>query len=183
MTAYETETRTIDGRTFRVEWEYDDYMGPPQTEADGHGIVETFRDDPTDFDPEGVSLEEAVRFQMMRRMGHGGRRGRSDVPYYDVWETLKKAKGEGWGVPNPVGLTPDERAMEAVEVDYEYIAGWYNDEWYWCGITVTEVFTDEEGEETDGMEESLGGICSNDYPHHEEVIKELVAQMPVEAMS
>jgi len=183
MTCYNTETRTIDGRTFRVEWEYDTDMGPPQTESDGHGIVEKFRDDPTDFDPEDVSLEDAVRFKMMRRLGDGNHWSRANVPYYDVLTTLIKAKEEGWGVPNPVGLTPDERAMEAVEADYQYVAGWYNDEWHWCSILVTEVLTDDEGDEEDGESQSLGGLCSDDDKYHEEVIKELVAQMPVEALS
>jgi len=112
-----------------------------------------------------------VRHKMMRLLQPFRSYRHHQHDYYDVWETLKKAKEEGWSVPNPVGLTPDERAMEAVEKDFAYLRGWYCDDWHWCGICITVM---EDGEKT-SWDSSLWGLESDDIDHHEEVISELLA--------
>ena len=188
---YEAETRVIGDRTFRIEWEYDNDMGPPQKESDGHGVVDSL-----DFRPEGYlehwdydmngepDMEDVVRNRMRRPMQRYVSSRHSRM-YYDVWETLKTAKRDGWRslkweLEHP-DSTEDEKVMAAVDADYEYLRGWYEDDWHWCIITVTEVITDDDGEETDGKSESLCGIGSDDDEYHEEVINELVGQIPAEA--
>lgn len=176
---YNTDTREIDGRKYRIEWQYDDTYGRPEAESDGHGVCADINFDPTTFgedhDPEDgeLDLEEVVRHKMMRVLDTASRR-QTWYRVYDVWETMKVAKKDGWGVANPAGLTPDEIIAKAIDNDFNYLQGWYNDDWYWCGITV--MILDEEGDPT-GDEASLWGLTSDDAECHEEVIKELVSEI------
>jgi len=172
MNTYQTETREIGGVSYRVEWHYDHDIGAPQNESDGHGVVVELGYDPEE-DPE-LDIEEVVRHKMMRRLSSPDHRHTRGVEYYDVWETLKIAKHDGWGVANPTGLSPEEVTMAAIEEDFNYLRGWYNDDWHWCGITV--IALDEDGEDT-AQEESLCGISSDDGEYHEEVIRDLVQQI------
>lgn len=174
---YNTETREIDGRKYRIEWQYDDTYGRPEGESDGHGVCADINFDPKTFgeDPEDgeLDLEEVVRHKMMRVLDTASRR-QTWYRVYDVWETMKVAKKDGWGVANPAGLTPDEIIAKAIDNDFNYLKGWYNDDWHWCGITV--ILLDEEGDPTED-EASLWGLCSDDAECHEEVIKELVSEI------
>ena len=177
---YNTETREIDGRKYRIEWDYDDTSGRPEAESDGHGITLELNFDPADFgedhDPEDgeLDMEEVVRHKMMRVLHHGSTWRNDPWRVYDVWETMKVAKWDGWGVANPAGLTPDEIIAKAIDNDFNYLKGWYNDDWHWCGITV--MLLDEEGDPT-GDEASLWGLCSDDAERHEEVIADLVSEI------
>lgn len=178
---YNTETRTAPcGTRYRVDWEYDDDHSAPETEADGHGVVVEMNFDPEDYEyqfmeDDDLDLGEIARHKMMRRLS-AYERGRGAVKYYDVLASLQKAKEEGWGIDNPTGLSPDEVAQAAVDADFKYLYGWYNDHWHWCGITVTLLDTDEDGEESGTeWESSLWGVSSDDDEHHEEVIAELLA--------
>jgi hypothetical protein len=178
---YKTETRTINGVDYRVDWTHDHDHGSPATEYDGHGCVFETNDTPAEsiellheLDDE-PNMEDVVRYQMMRELVRPSYR--ANGLYYDVWETLKIARRDRWSIPNPMGLTPEERAMEAIDADYRYLKGWYDDDWHWCGITVI-----KEGE--DGVtyaEESLWGIESSDDEYHDEVINDLVAQIEYHA--
>lgn len=180
---YNTETRTAPcGARYLVEWAYDEDSGAPETEADGHGVVVELHYDPEEFEDDrtasdGDDMEQAIRHKLMRRLSRHDRLAhRYGVKYYDVWATRAKAKAEGWGVTNPTGLSPDEIIDAAVEADFKYLYGWYNDHWHWCGITVTLLDTDEDGEESSTeWESSLWGVNSDDDKYHEEVITELLA--------
>ena len=180
---YNTETREIDGRKYRIDWHYDDTSGRPEDESDGHGVCADLNFDPADFgedhDPEDgeLDMEEVVRHKMMRVLSRAYRRG-GVYRVYDVWETMKHAKAEGWRSlkweaehPN---ATEEEKLMAAVDADFNYLQGWYNDDWHWCGITV--MLLDDEGDPT-GDEASLWGLCSDDDEYHEEVIKDLVSEI------
>ena len=180
---YNTETREIDGRKYRIEWQYDDTSGRPEGESDGHGMCADINFDPTTFgedhDPEDgeLDLEEVVRHQMMRVLSRADRRG-GYWRVYDVWETMKVAKANGWRdlkweAEHP-NATEEERLMAAVDADFNYLQGWYDDDWHWCGITV--ILLDEEGDPT-GDEASLWGLCSDDAERHEEVIADLVSEI------
>lgn len=177
---YNTETREIDGRKYRIDWHYDDTFGRPEAESDGHGVTLDINFDPKTFgedhDPEDgeLDMEGVVRHQMMRVLSRADRRG-GYWRVYDVWETMKVAKANGWRSlkweaehPN---ATEEERLMAAVDADFNYLQGWYNDDWHWCGITV--MLLDDEGDDTE-HEASLWGLPSDDAECHEEVIKELV---------
>lgn len=174
-TAYETKevVHPVTGRRFMVEFEYDCDSGAPESESDGHGHVVTLSYDPHDHDDvedelsnhdldDTKELEFRAQCAMMRHI--------KDDTYYDVWRSLKTARKEGWG-PTPEA---------AVEQDFRYIYGWYNDQWYWCGIRVTPLNAlpgealDED--DLDNAAQSLWGIESNDETCHEEVIKDLMHQ-------
>ena len=179
---YNTETREIDGRKYRIDWDYDDTIGRPEAESDGHGVCADINFDPKTFgeDPEDgeLDLEEAVRHKMMRVLRTGSTWRNDSWRVYDVWETMKVAKADGWRdlkweAEHP-NATEEERLMAAVDADFNYLQGWYNDDWHWCGITV--MLLDEEGDPTED-EASLWGLCSDDAEYHEEVIKDLVTQI------
>lgn len=178
---YETDTREAPcGTRYRVDWEYDEDCGAPEKESDGHGVIVELADDPADYTDyfygSEPDMEEVIRHKMMRRLSQDSHYRRGNVTYYDVWETRKKAKTEGWGVANPMGLSPDEIIDAAIEADFTYLHGWYNDHWHWCGITVTLLAEDEDGDDEDTeWDSSLWGVCSDDDKHHAEVITELLA--------
>lgn len=114
--------------------------GAPWEESDGHGIVSGWE----------------------RRDKRPGERvlnsDRSLNRFYDVAETMKLAKRDGWGLSDEaksalavkLGRTPTagDILAEAVNGDFEYLRGWCNDEWQWLGYT-TEIETPE-GETIDG---------------------------------
>ena len=174
-TACETRevTHPVTGRRFMVEFEFDNDSGPPQSESDGHGHVVTPGFDPKDADElaeiiEGDGYDSTDALELHAQCA--AMRHIKDDTYYDVWRSLRTAKREGWG-PTPEA---------AVEADFKYIYGWYNDLWYWCGIRVTpvEVLPGEALDESDlhNCAESLWGIESNDENYHKEVIAELLGQ-------
>lgn len=181
---YNTETREIDGRKYHIEWQHDDTTGRPEGESDGHGVCIDLSYNPEDYlrdhDPEEdgeLDSEEVVRHKMMRVLSRADRLG-GYWRVYDVWETMKVAKADGWRdlkweAEHP-NATEEEKLMAAVDADFNYLQGWYNDDWHWCGITV--MLLDDEGDDTE-HEESLWGLCSGDADHHEEVIKELVGEI------
>lgn len=188
---YNTETREIDGRKYRIDWHYDDTSGRPEDESDGHGVCIDLSYNPEDYlrdhDPEEdgePDMEEVVRHKMMRVLSRAFRNGVYRV--YDVRETMKMAKQDGWRnlkweAEHPEA-TEEEKLMAAVDADFNYLQGWYNDDWHWCGITVMllddegDLTGDEEGDPTED-EASLWGLCSDDDEYHEEVIKELVGEI------
>ena len=162
---YNTETREIDGRKYRIEWQHDDTFGRPEAESDGHGVCADINFDPETFgedhDPDDgeLDMEEVVRHQMMRVLS------RADYwRVYDVWETMKVAKADGWRdlkweAEHP-NATEEEKLMAAVDADFNYLKGWYNDDWHWCGITV--MLLDEEDDEDDEDDEGDEGDDTED---------------------
>lgn len=140
------ELRTIDGETYRISWDYDPDMGAPWKEHDGHGIV-------SDWTARDKRPGERVLCR-----DRGSRR------YYDVAETMRIARREGWGVSDPAGKTAGQVAAEAVELDFAYLRRWCEGDWWWVQVLVEHVRT--------GVAESLGGVESDSL---EDVIAELVA--------
>jgi hypothetical protein len=153
-----TETYTHkNGKAYLVEVEPDYHYGPPEENSDGHGPVVEMDFDPDD---EGAvddyiydntaedsieEIEERARMGMMRLLGKYSYAGQRK--YYDVWEALKIAKKD-WG------CTTDEQARAAVDKDFEYLDGWYSDDWHWVSVAVYAL--DEDGEKD---EESCSCVC------------------------
>lgn len=174
------------GKKYHVEWTYDHCFGAPHEEHDGHGVVVELSFDPTDedereshlhyaFDEDDETLiEEEARLSLMKVLRCRDRYA-DDLVCYDVWETLKKAKVEGWG-----SATNDEELMAAVLADFEYLHGWYNDEWHWCTVGVAPL--DEDGEPDETYRHYCGGYESTilDSEHrmwHDAVIEDQIAQV------
>lgn len=174
------------GKKYHVEWTYDHDFGAPDKEHDGHGVVIELNFDPTDedereghldyeFDEDDENrIEEEARLQLMKVLRY--RYGRyDDIVCYDVWETRKKAKAEGWG-----SATNDEELMAAVLADFEFLHGWYNDDWHWCTVGVASL--DENGEIDEDHREYCGGYESTiiDSKHkawHDEVVEDQIAKV------
>lgn len=140
------------GKKYHVCWYYDHDMGAPQIEGDGYGVTERMDWNPTDeeqleqhlldYEPE---LEEETRLRLMRVVC------RSSGLYYDVLASLHKAKTE-WGFDDPV------KAMEIVDKDFEFLKGWYDDDWHWLTVSVAPL--DADGEPMEDHREYCGGYES-----------------------
>lgn len=184
--AIHTETYThASGKKYIVEVHVDYDFSAPETEfPDCHGAVVELEFDPSDEgDVEDYitretaedsiqELEERARMSMMRVLGKYSYRWAGQRKYYDVWESLKKAK-EVWG------LTDEAKAREAVEKDFTYIDGWYDDDWHWCTVFVYAI--NEHWEKTDDYH-CIGGYESTiiEAEHREsfvEIIEDCIHQV------
>lgn len=157
------KTITIENRVYTVSIQRDNDGGEPWIEHDGHGIV-------SDWTTRNKRPCEVIINEY----------GRSRL-YYDLLDTTKKAKAEGWGLSEeykaklavklnkPMALlTNGEITAEAVRLDMERMRAWCNDKWYWIGVIV---------EDEDGERESLWGIESDADEYLEEVEQELAEEL------
>lgn len=154
-TLYDGDTFEHEGRKFRVRLERDEFCSEPWKECDGHGVVSDW-----------TTREKAPG----ERILHSDRQHKL---YYDVRESMKRARAEGWDT-EPYGQgTAGERAARAVEADFQFLRAWCNDEWEYCFVDV--VMLDSDGNET-GFRQSLGGVESwKDY--HVEAAHDLAAEL------
>lgn len=150
---YDGEKFERNGRTYRVNFPYDDDGRVPWEDNDGHGIV-------TDWTKRDKKPGERVLCS-----------DRSIKRFYDFAETMKKAKRESWGL-GPEALAalearlgrpakPGDIVAQSVENDFEFLKSWCDDKWQYIGVVVTHIETDSDGEETDGESDSLWGVESN----------------------
>lgn len=161
------------GKKYNVRWFYDYDMGSPLDESDCHGVVEELDWNPTNSEEleqhlldEEPELEEETRLRMMRRLTYGRTRYSSEEKYYDVLSSLHKARLE-WGHTDP------QAAMAAVEKDFAYLKGWFDDDWHWLTIGVAPITIDEDGDEVidDDAREFCGGYESTILDKDEENTK------------
>lgn len=137
-TYYDGQIVTVGARSYRINFENDLDSGAPWKEEDGHGVISEW----TTRDKRPSELVLCVDGRSKR--------------YYDVSETIRIAKRDGWGLGNDqmkvlsekLGRAPTQKetTAEAVRLDYEHLRGWCNDEWHWCGVIVTDVTADEDAE-------------------------------------
>lgn len=110
--------------------------------------------------------------------------------FYDVSATMAVARRDRWGICDEekanlaakLGRTPTDGEIRAaaVEKDFEFLRGWCNDDWHYCGVGVR--LLDEAGEPVgDEFEHALWGIESNAGDYLEEVACELAEQVPTRA--
>jgi hypothetical protein len=139
MNAIETETVIHKDKTITLRWFYDDSMGPPWKEHDGHGPV-------TDW----TSRDKRPGEMVLNSDRHSKR-------YYDFAEAVRIARRDGWDAPPYKTGTPGERAHRAAMRDFEHLKRWCNDSWHWVGYQVKIEGTNYEdslwGIESDSMEE------------------------------
>ncbi len=175
------------GKKYHVCWYYDHDYGSPQENGDGYGVTERMDWNPTDEEQleqhiadnedeegEGIELEEHTRLTMMRQLQRPSSWNDSGL-YYDVLSSLHKAKTE-WGIDDPA------KAMDAVEKDFAYLKGWYDDDWFWLTIGVAPL--DEDGEPIEDDREYCGGYEStildsdeDNCRYKEEVIYDQIGQI------
>ena len=183
---YQSETyEHKNGLKYHVCWYIDQDMGSPCDEFDAHGVTERMDWNPTsaeqleqhiaDNEPE---VEEVARLTMMRQLARPSNYYDSGL-YYDVMTSLHNAKTE-WGCKT------HEDCVAAVERDFAYLKGWYDNDWFWLTIGVAPINVSEDGvEEIDeDSREYCGGyestILDND-PDNEawriEVIEQQISEV------
>lgn len=169
------------GKKYHVAWYYDHDFGSPLDNGDCYGVTERLDWNPTneeqleqhlhDYEPE---LEEETRLRLMRQLCRPSNRYDSGL-YYDVLSSLHKAKTE-WGIEDPA------KAMDAVEKDFAYLKGWYDDDWFWLTVGVAPLDEDGEPIEDDreycgGYESTILGSDEDNVSYREEVIEDQIGQI------
>lgn len=143
--AFRRTTITHLGREITIEWFFDQDMGPPWKENDGHGPVS----------------------EWTRRDKKPGERvlcvDRFSKRYYDYAEAIRIARRDGWDAPPYNTGTKGQQAVRAVEADFKYLQRWCGNRWWWCGYIVT-----IQGYEDQYPHNSLWGIESDAIPEWEE---------------
>lgn len=163
---------TLNGCDYRVTTEPDCDLGAPWEEHDGHGVVSDW------------TRRDKKPGEVVIASDRGSHR------FYDVAETMRLAKRDGWGLgagdlaafEARIGRKATRKMIvaEAVRRDCERMRQWCNDIWHWCGVIVSQL--GEDGGET-GEHRSLWGIESDDYAYHDEVAHELAEEMESERAS
>ena len=126
------------GKVYRVRWVQDFDTGTPLEWSDCHGEViemdwnplndEQLEQHILDYEPD---LEEETRLRMLRPLfKYEGRTVRR--MYYDFFSSLEIARRE-WGHKSV------EDCTAAVEADYKYLKGWYDDDWHWVRLEVVQM--------------------------------------------
>ena len=78
--------------------------------------------------------------------------------YYDWKEAMKIAKRDGW---NAAPYDAPNRALRAVQADFDFIRGFLNDDWHYVGIVCTVL--DSDGDETTDADSCWGFETFKDY--------------------
>lgn len=167
------------GLKYHVCWYYDQNMGSPCDEFDAHGVTERLDWNPTNKEQleqhiadNDCEVEEVARLTLMRQLCRPSNYYDSGL-YYDVMTSLHNAKTE-WGCKT------HEDCVAAVERDFAYLKGYYDNDWFWLTIGVAPI--DEDGEIMEDDREYCGGyestILDNDDDNktwRDEVINDQIA--------
>lgn len=168
--SYRIESFNFDhaGKTFLAEIYTDDGMCPPWENSDCHGIV-------SDWETRNKLPGELV-------LSEDGRSRR----FYDVQETMKKARADGWGLSEPAlaklceslgrPATRGETTAAAVRADFEFLRGWCIGEWCYVGVCVRALDADGEAI-SEPFEHALWGVKSGDAAYIREVAAELASEI------
>jgi hypothetical protein len=155
MTAYETRTVTVDGRTFIASFYVDEGHDAPWDAEDGHGPVSDW-----------TSREKRSGERVLCS-------DRSSRRFYDWQAACKLARSDGW---DTAPYDAPNRIERVVQADFDRLQAWCNDEWYWCGIAVQA--TDNDGEPIgDKYAHTVWGIESDADDYFSEVIADLISEV------
>jgi hypothetical protein len=148
---FDGDTFEHKGRTFRVEFPFDEFGRVPWEDCDGHGIV-------SDWTTRDKKPGERVLAT-----------DRSLRRYYDYAETIKIALRDGWDAEPIKTGTKRQQAERAVNADFEYLRRWCNDAWQYVGVIVKH--------EDSGESESIWGIESDSTDYLAETAHELADEI------
>lgn len=161
------KTFTHRGITFDLCTEPDIDSTPPWQRADGHGVV-------TDWVTRDKAPSERVLSQ-----------DRNSRRFYDMAETMKIAKRDGWNVSDEQakGATKGERIAMAVERDFEFLRSWCADEWHYVGVIVRVHGASEYQTSLWGIEDNATDYIENDVAIQlaDQLISELPAMLDKDA--
>lgn len=165
-TYFDGDTFEREGYKFTVTHPFDDTGDAPWERCDGHGPV-------SKWERRSKRAGEHILCS-----DHGSHR------FYAWQEAIELAKRDGWGLSDSAKAdlcrrlgrepTKGEIREEAVKRDFEYLRGWCNDKWHYCGVVVT--LLDSKGEETDESE-SLWGIEDNAYDYLRDTAHDLADEI------
>ena len=160
------------GRAYEVACWIDMDSPPPggnPLDDVSHGIVLRLSYDPTDPEEiaewEGNLTTEFVMSAPLMRKLNTSYRGSIGM-YYDFIASLNRAI-------NVWGCKP-EYAEKAVEEDYKYLQGWYDDKWYWIGITVRRADKDDPWHDTPLSISGFESLILDDDEAKRKIIEEMV---------
>ena len=136
-----TYTEPKSGLAYHVEYWQDLDLPPPQEWGDCHGVVHRSicrvdDDYIADMQESGDLPEDLLMRLPAFRLLYAER---GDYLYYDVIASATRAATD-WG------CKPEDVA-DVVDNDFEYLRGWYENDWSWMGITLTKL--DDDGNPTD----------------------------------
>jgi hypothetical protein len=145
---WDGDTFEHEGFTFKVKFEYDPDADRPWENCDGHG---------------------PVREVQMGDHGHPNKRPgerilnrnpsrREYIWAYDWAEACRLAKKDGWDAAPYGEVDSRSRVERAVKADFDFLAGWVNDDWQYIGVIVTLMVPelDDDGDETGDYEKHDG---------------------------
>lgn len=162
----EVITCEVDGFTVTARIHADDDSTPPWDREDGHGPVS------------GWTSREATKGERVLNQDRGQFR------YYDFDQAKRTALKEGWGGEGVKG-NPNQRAVLAAELDFEFIRTWCKDDWSYVGVAVTVSRCDVEL--TDEYDHAVWGTEMNcpgfDSAHLTELANEIMPEALVAARS
>lgn len=180
-TLYDNETFEHNGHRFRVHFDYDDWSSAPWEDYDGHGPVrkenQPHRNGYSTKRPGERPLNRADRNEYQF--------------YYDWQEAMRIAKRDGW---NTAPYDAPNKALRAVQADFDYLSAWCNNEWQYVIVTVDLMNDNGETIESDsiGMVESWKDYDSEIayqiadaliHQHQETLRKEKIAARFSDAMA
>ena len=161
---YNRDIFTHGGHRFRFLAEYDEHMAEPWKEHDGHGIVSDW-----------TTRDKAPGERVLNS-------DRSSRRFYDVQASITLAKRDQWGLGDDEKAklaaqlgrepTPRDITARAVDLDFENLRAWCNDEWHWMCVGVEWLNPDD----TVRAREWLSGI-DGEGPYLEECAYELAEQL------
>lgn len=174
----------VDGLTFKVSIERDDDSRRPWEECHGYGPVREAKRN--FYDPK---IQKAPGERVLHTGDYG-----SYSWVYDWNGALALAEKDGWGVSeenrpgNWDSLTKAQQREVAVQRDFDFLKAWCEDEWVWCGVCVTLMIEDDEGDlvEYDGpltskFHDSLWGVEYWQYgmrlPEKNSHVKEIIQDL------
>ena len=165
---YDGSTVTVNGIDFTVSIEPDYDCGLPWKEMDGLGIIRQ--------SSKNHSCGYSDKKPGERPMNSPDRNCYQF--YYDVQATIKKAIAEGWGLSDEhkqmlsarLGRQPTKREIiqKAVDADFEFCAGFINNDWQYYNVSIF-----PEGEENE-YQYCLGGVDDYVDSYPGEVALELI---------
>lgn len=150
---YPINTETIEhlGVTVRIEYFHDADAGMPWENSDGHGPVRktTHR--------HGVNWStNGDKRPGERPMNYPDR---NEYQFYYDWQAaMRIAKRDGW---NAEPYDAPNKALRAVQADFDFLRSFLNEEWGYVGIVCTVL--DAEGEETTDADSCWGFETFKDY--------------------
>lgn len=151
---YDGSIVDVDGISFLVSIDRDEFMGPPWKEQDGHGPVS------------GWERRAKAPGEMVLCKDRGLSR------FYGFQEAVKIARREGWNTKPGHWRTRREQAHNAALADFNWLKRWCDDQWQWVIVTVHPL--DDFGDILP-MSACLGGVAYD--PDEARYITEVVEEL------